>query len=98
MSTDPLDVSALAYSFDKLTLDIQKETEKLATQVYVHIEEKNKQSTLNISQINENLKSIQKLLDKLTSLNLEIDKLQQLQLFTRDFNQRLVKIKDNLKN
>jgi hypothetical protein len=94
---DPLEIGALSESFDILVSNINKETEKLANQIYLHVSEKNQISDDNLLKLNENLKKIKSILNDSNNLNMEIDKLQQLQLFTRDFNQRILNVETALK-
>lgn len=96
-ATDPLDVQTLAANFDTLVANINARTQQLAEQVYDHVQEKKQISDENLSSIETKLNSFRALLDKCNDLNTEIDKLEQLQLFTRDFNLRLKSLNDTLK-
>lgn len=96
-AADPLDVQALAANFDTLMANINTRTQQLAEQVYDHVQEKKQISDENLATIEAKLQQFRGLLDKCNDLNTEIDKLEQLQLFTRDFNLRLQSLNDTLK-
>lgn len=97
VGSDPLDVQTLAANFDTLMANINKRTQQLAEQVYEHVQEKKQISDENLAAIEAKLQQFGGLLDKCNDLNTEIDKLEQLQLFTRDFNLRLQSLSDTLR-
>lgn len=98
INEDPLDIKSLSTNFDKLVQNINLETETLANQVYQHVYEKREISEESIENINAKLEMYQTIIKNCNELNMEIDKIEQLQLFTTDFIQRLSTLTTTLKN
>lgn len=95
---DPLEIKQLSKNFDLLINNINFKTKDLSNKVLNHIIEKKQLSDLNLNLINEKLFFFNNLLIDSNNINMEIDKLQQLQLFTKDFNNRLNDLSLTLKN
>lgn len=94
---DPLNITPLARNFDDLVDNIQQESSKLAQQVHRHVSEKKQISDISLNELNEKLKELRATIEKCNSLNDQIDMLQQLQIFSRDFNERLKIVRDGMK-
>lgn len=86
---DPLQVKELAMNFDSLMNEINLKTEDLATKVYNHVEAKKYNNEINIEVINTKLQQMRNLILEANDLTTEIEKLDQLRLFSRDFKERL---------
>jgi archaellum component FlaC len=94
---DPLNITPLARNFDDLVDNIQQESSKLAQQVHRHVSEKKQISDISLDELNEKLKELRATIEKCNALNDQIDMLQQLQIFSRDFNERLKIVRDGMK-
>ncbi|GMM27965.1 hypothetical protein DAMA08_006810 [Martiniozyma asiatica (nom. inval.)] len=93
---DPLNVRELAENFDELVHQVNSRVQILADQLYLHVEARKTNADIDIAEINNKLVEMRALINKCNELNMEIDKLEQLQLFTRDFNDRLENIQKSL--
>lgn len=94
---DPLNVRAIATAFDGLMTEINTKTETLASKVYAHVDAKKHNCDVNIEEINARISQVRVLLKESEDLNMEIEKLDQLRLFTRDFNERLQNVSRSIK-
>lgn len=95
--SDPLDVKSLAANYDNLINTINKETDILAAQVSRHVYERKQISDTEIYKISERLIQMDNLLSRCNDINDNIDKLDQLHVFTIDFNTRLNSLISQLK-
>ncbi|QPG76322.1 hypothetical protein FOA43_003708 [Brettanomyces nanus] len=94
---DPLEVRRLALTFDYLMYKIQDHVTGLSDAVTQNVDYTKKQRQLELSQINRDIHDARKLISECNCINLEIDKLEQLQLMTRDFKERLTVIDSRTK-
>lgn len=94
---DPLNIVPLARNFDILIDNIQSQSSKLAQQVHNHVSDRKKLSDISLTQLNEKLNHLNNLIKNCNSLNDQIDMLQQLQILSKDFNQRLTSLNNELK-
>lgn len=95
---DPLNVRELASNFDSLMDEINLKTEELASKVYNHVEAKKYNNDINIEAINSKLQQMRNLIQESNDLNMEIEKLDQLRLFTREFKDRLKTVTTAIKS
>ncbi|VEU20037.1 DEKNAAC100279 [Brettanomyces naardenensis] len=94
---DPLQVRRLALTFDYLMYKIQDHTTVLSEAVAQNVDYTKKQQEFEISQVNRRIKEARKIINECNRTDLEIDKLEQLQLMTRDFRDRLASLDTRLK-
>lgn len=93
---DPLDINRLCVDYDALIKTIHTRTELLSHEVLKYVMEKDEISNQNISNLDSKLAANKTLLAKCDDLNMEIEKLRQLQLLSRDCVARLQDIHQSL--
>lgn len=94
---DPLQVRQLALNYDYLMYKIQDHTIALSEKVAQNVDYTQKQNEDAIARIHEHIAAAKLLISECDRTNEEIDKLEQLQLMTRDFKDRLRGIDKRLK-
>lgn len=94
---DPLNITELSNTFDQLLSDITDQSNILSNDVLNYVNNRKLIMDNNLSKINENLSNCEKLINYSDKLLENYDLLQQLQIFSKDFNTRLQIVHQNLK-
>ncbi|KAH3669353.1 hypothetical protein OGAPHI_001474 [Ogataea philodendri] len=89
---DPLKVKELALAFDYLMYKIQDHTSQLSERVENHVIQSKAEHEVDIHAIQQKLEQIKLLLAHCDKVDQEIDKLEQLNIIAKDFNQRLLSV------
>ncbi|KAG7876454.1 hypothetical protein KL938_004522 [Ogataea parapolymorpha] len=93
---DPLKVKELSLAFDYLMFKIQDQASLLSERVESHVLRSKTEHELDIQAIQDKLVQIKQLLGHCDQINLEIDKLEQLNMITKDFHQRLTAVQSRM--
>ncbi|ODV87776.1 hypothetical protein CANARDRAFT_25990 [[Candida] arabinofermentans NRRL YB-2248] len=94
---DPLHVRELALNYDYLLFKIQEHTQQLSQKIEANVSHSKQKYENEINSIENHLRKVMELSHDCDLLNLEIDKLEQLDLITKDFTNRLVEIDQRMK-
>ncbi|KAG7886921.1 hypothetical protein KL936_004772 [Ogataea polymorpha] len=93
---DPLKVKELSLAFDYLMFKIQDQASQLSERVEAHVMRSKTEHEHDIQAIQNKLVQIKQLLGHCDQINLEIDKLEQLNMITKDFHQRLIAVQSRM--
>ncbi|KAG7853068.1 hypothetical protein KL941_000118 [Ogataea angusta] len=93
---DPLKVKELSLAFDYLMFKIQDQASQLSERVESHVLRSKSEHERDIQAIQDKLVQIKQLLGHCDQINLEIDKLEQLSMITKEFNQRLTAVQSRM--
>lgn len=94
---DPLLVRQLCEDFDALLSAIHERTGELASEVKAHVDARKYNNDILLTETETQLEHFSKTIAQSDSLVMEIEKMNQLRLCTRDFNTRLKAVKSTLK-
>ena len=89
---DPLHIRTLALNFDYLMYKIRDHTTLLSDAVVQNVDYAKRQQELELSKINRRIREARKLIIECKRTDMEIDKLEQFKLLTRDFKHRLEEV------
>ncbi|KAG7745987.1 hypothetical protein KL912_004843 [Ogataea haglerorum] len=93
---DPLKVKELSLAFDYLMFKIQDQASQLSERVEAHVLRSKTEHEHDIQTIQDKLVQIKQLVGHCDQINLEIDKLEQLNMITKDFTQRLIAVQNRM--
>lgn len=89
---DPLHIRQLALNFDYLMYKIRDHTFVLSDAVVRNVDYAKRQQEVELSKISRRIREARRLIEECKRTNMEIDKLEQFKLLTRDFKQRLEEV------